>query len=114
MFTGRSNGSISWRELAGVLVGFAALTAAFTYPQLRYIGSRAGTHYDALFSTWRLAWIAHALRTDPRHLFDANIFWPEAGTLAYSDAALLPGLIGTPLIWFGLHPLVVHNLFVLA
>ena len=101
------------RELALVVIGFAALTAIFTYPQLRYPGTTLGTHYDTLFSTWRLAWIAHALKTDPRHLFDANIFWPERGTLAYSDAMLLPGFLGAPLIWSGLHPVVVHNILVL-
>ena len=72
-----------------------------------------GEHYDSLFSTWRLAWIAHQLPRDPLHLFDANIFYPELDTLSYSDALLLPGFLGAPLMWMGLHPVVEHNLLVL-
>jgi hypothetical protein len=97
--------------LAGA--AFMLLTVAATWPQVRQLSTHAGTHYDALFSVWRMAWIAHQLVTDPGHLFDANIFYPESNTLAYSDAVLLPGLVGAPLIWLGLPPLVVHNLLIL-
>ena len=31
---------------------------------------------DPLFSAWRIARLAHQLTTDPRHLFDGNIFTP--------------------------------------
>jgi hypothetical protein len=99
--------------LALVTCVFAAITVALTYPQITVLGSKMGWHYDTLFSVWRLAWIAHQLPRDPIHLFDANIFHPEKGTLAYSDALLLPGLLGAPFIWLGVHPIVVHNLLVL-
>lgn len=63
---------------------------------------------------WRLAWVAHQLTVDPTTLFDANIFWPARGTLAYSDAMLLLGVLGAPFIWLGLHPAAVHNILALA
>ena len=44
-------------------------------PQAFYLRSQVGPHYDALFGVWRVAWIAHQLRRDPAHLFDANIFY---------------------------------------
>lgn len=88
-------------------------TVILTYPQSVNIGSAVGDHYDALFSIWRLSWIARALG-HRLALFDANIFFPERLTLAYSDAILLPGVIGAPLIWAGVTPAVVHNLLVLA
>ena len=53
---------------------------------------------DAHFSIWRLAWVAHQLPADPRHLFDANIFYPARGTLALSDAMLLVGALGTAVL----------------
>jgi hypothetical protein len=56
---------------------------------------------DPLFSMWRLAWVAHQLPLDPRHLFDANIFHPAARTLAYSDAMLLPAFMAAPALWLG-------------
>ena len=98
---------------AGVLAGFAVITIALTYPQVLELTSHVGAHYDSLFGVWRIAWIAHQLRTDPRHLFDANIFYPEQNTLAYSDALMLPGLAAAPLIWAGVSPVLVYNLLVL-
>jgi hypothetical protein len=87
---------------------------ALTYPQALVLTTHTDPHYDALFSIWRLAWIAHQLPLDPLRLFDANIFHPERTTLAYSGAMLLPGLAGAPLIWSGIGPVTVHNLFLLA
>jgi hypothetical protein len=56
-----------------------------------YLGTRLPNHDDSYPSMWRIAWIAHDLRTDPRHLFGANVFYPERPTLAYTDATLLEG-----------------------
>ena len=103
----------STRELAGAAAGFAVLTAVLTYPQLARLHSHVGIHYDALFSIWRLAWVAHQLPRDPLHLFDANIFFPEPNTLALSDAMLVPALVATPLMWLGTDPVVAYNLVVL-
>jgi hypothetical protein len=91
-----------------------ALTIVFTWPQARYLGSRFASHNDPNFSIWRIAWIAHALGNDPRHLFDANIFHPHPRTLAYSDATLLEGLVAAPLLWAGTPPVAVYNLLLLG
>jgi hypothetical protein len=88
----------------------AALTAVVTWPLvLNPAGSVLG-HHDTYFSMWRVGWIAHALTAQPLRLFDANIFSPTPGTLAYSDATLLQGLVGAPLLWAGLSPALVYNL----
>jgi hypothetical protein len=58
---------------------------------------------------WRLSWIAHALTSAPRHLFDGNVFYPESRTLAFSDATLLEGLLGAPFLWAGVSPVTVYN-----
>lgn len=103
-----------FREWIAVTAAFSLLTGLLTYPQLFHLSTHVGYHYDALFSIWRLAWIAHQVPRDPLRLFDANIFHPEPATLAYSDAMLLPGLIGTPLMVSGVSPVVVYNGLVLA
>ena len=46
---------------------------------------------DTVHHEWILAWDAHQLARDPRHLFDANIFYPERNTLAFSETLLVPG-----------------------
>jgi hypothetical protein len=69
---------------------------------------------DPLFSVWRIGWVNHQLFTDPRHLFDANIFYPERLTLTLSDPIVLPALMGTPLLAAGVHPVVAYNVLLLS
>src|SRR5207302_1943301 len=78
------------------------------------MGTRVAAHDDALFSIWRLAWVAHALRVDPRHLFDANIFYPHLRTLAYSDAMLFEALLSAPWLWAHVNPILVYNLLLIG
>ena len=100
---------------AGVVLLYAALTVVMTYPQIRVIDRGVSIDIgDPLLSTWRLAWIAHQLPRDPLHLYDANIFYPEPRTLAYSDAMLVPALTAAPLVWLGVHPLLASNLLLLS
>jgi hypothetical protein len=89
---------------------FLALTALVTYPQVRGLGTSVPYHSDPYFSMWRLAWVAHAIQTDPRGLFEANIFYPAHDTLGYSDAMLLPGTAVAPLFWAGMNPVLIYNL----
>ena len=91
-----------------------ALALFLTWPQALQMGSAVAMHNDAYFSMWRLGWIAHALRTHPAHFYDANIYYPETGTLAYSDAILLEGALGAPLLWAGLSPVLVYNVLLLT
>jgi len=60
-----------------------------------------------------LSWVAHQLPADALHLFDANIFYPEPRTLAYSDAMLATALMAAPLLWAGVPQVIVYNLLVL-
>jgi hypothetical protein len=92
-----------------IALTFAVLTVLVTYPQVRGFATSVPYHSDPYFSMWRLGWVAHALRTNPRGLFEANIFYPAHDTLAYSDAMLLPGLVLAPLFWAGVHPVIIYN-----
>ena len=96
-----------------MLLLFAALTAGMTWPQARRPGLVSDLG-DPLLSIWRLAWVADQVVRDPVHLFDANIFYPERHTLAYSDAMLVPALAAAPLFWAGLHPVHIYTLVLLA
>ena len=97
--------------VAAALLGIAAVMC---WPLSRLWRPELPNLPDASFNVWRLAWVAHQLTSDPRHLFDANIFYPSAHALAFSDAMLLLGFMAAPLIWAGVHVFVVHNLLVVA
>jgi hypothetical protein len=90
------------------------LTAVVTWPQCLSMRTKVGAHDDPLFSMWRLAWVAHALVTDPRHLFDGNIFYPARNTLAFSDAMMVEGLLAAPLFWLGVSPILIYNILLLG
>ncbi len=96
--------------MSGVLT---AITIVMLYPYARHL-DWVSDLYDPLFSIWRIAWVAYQLPRDPAHLYDANIFWPERYTLAYSDGMPLTGAAAAPFIWLGAPPAIVHNVFVLA
>jgi len=102
-----------FRRLVWLVAIFAVLTAAVLFPHVAqpYGVPDLG---DPLFSIWRLSWIAHQLPRDPLRLFDANIFHPHSRTLAYSDATLVPALAAAPLLWAGVHQVLVYNLLFFA
>ena len=102
------------RHDVAIALFFLAFTALVTYPQVRGLGTSVPYHSDPYFSMWRLAWVAHALQTDPRALFEANIFYPAHDTLGYSDAMLLPGAALAPLFWAGGNPVLIYNLALFA
>ena len=103
-----------WRELAIVLAVFAVLTAALTYP-LAFKPGQVGRvdHADGQFSIWNVAWVARTLLVDPLHVYDANIFYPHRGTLAYSEGNLGTGLLAVPAYWATGNPYAAHNSAVL-
>src|SRR5262245_33644504 len=96
-----------------VVLAFILGTFWFTYPQINALDS-VPSHNDPMFSTWRLAWVAHQLHTDPRHLLDANIIFPSYHAFLFSDAFLLLGLFATPLMWAGVPPIIAYNVMILA
>jgi Dolichyl-phosphate-mannose-protein mannosyltransferase len=102
------------RFAAWSLLLFTVLTAVMTYPQVFHM--MAGVHDDGdpLMVTWVLAWVAHQLPRAPAHLFDANIFYPERNTLAYSETLLVPGAVAAPLHWVGVPPILIYNLVFLS
>lgn len=109
------------REAVLVVLGFALLTAALTAPLAWRMGAVAYrvSNGDGQFSIWNTAWVARALVRDPWHVFDANIFYPHAGTLAYSEANLGSGALAAPVYWltgnvYAAHAVVVLLSFLLS
>lgn len=103
------------REATLVALGFAVLTVALTAPLAFRLGSVAYriNNGDGQFSVWNTAWVARALVRQPTRVFDANIFYPHTGTLAYSEANLGSGALAAPVYWLTENPYAAHGLVVL-
>ena len=104
-------------EFVAVVVAHALLSTIFTYPlaaRLTTVSYKIHAVGDAQYSVWNVAWVAHALLTDPLHVLDANIFYPARGTLIYSEPNLLAGVLGAPVYWWtGGNPYATLNAVVL-
>jgi hypothetical protein len=106
-------GRLTWPLTSFAL--FLGLACAHTWPLASAPGVLSRNDVaDTVLHEWILAWVAHQLATDPLHLFDANIFYPERYTLAYSDHLFVQALMGAPLSWAGFSPVLVHNLVLIA
>ena len=95
-----------------LLFGFLAVFV--TWPQARQISRGVDDFGDPLLNAWTLAWVAHTLPTHPTEIFNANIFFPEKRTLAYSETLVVPALLVAPVLWLGGGPILAHNLLLLA
>jgi len=105
------------RLLEAVIVSAAALAATvlMTWPLATDLGrlGRTQNSGDARFAVWNVAWVAHALTTDPGRLYDANIFYPHRRALAFSEANIGAGLIAVPTWVATRNPFAAHNSVVL-
>jgi hypothetical protein len=79
---------------------YAALTLILAYPLTRYPASTVLSDApDTNLYLWTLAWDTHAFTSQPLAIFDANIFYPEHHTLAYSENLIGSALFAAPIIW---------------
>jgi hypothetical protein len=77
---------------------YFALLIAFTAPvSLDPFARNFAPGPDTRLYMWTLGWDLHALKTDPLHIFDANIFFPETKSLAYSEHLIGAALLALPL-----------------
>lgn len=71
-----------------VFLAFLAAAMVFTFPLVANVTRAVPDTGDPLLDAWVFGWVAHQLARDPIHLFDANRFYPETGTLAFTDPML--------------------------
>jgi hypothetical protein len=100
------------RELAVLLFYFAG-SIYFTYPLVTGLDRLVTDEADPLLNAWALSWDVRALSTSPGHLFDANIFHPETGTLAFSEHLLGVALLVAPVEIAMGKPILTHNVALL-
>ena len=69
---------------------------------------------DVRLNTWIVAWVQHALLSDPSGLFDANVFYPARNTLTQSEHMLAVAAVALPLRGLGADAVAVHQLSLLG
>lgn len=99
------------RTLVIVAAAYAVLTFVMALP----FSWRPGTTVvadlpDTHLYIWTLAWDAHAFLHQPLHIFDANIYYPFANTLAYSENLIGSALIAAPILWLSGNMVLAMNL----
>jgi len=95
---------------------FAALTLVLTYPLALNLGTSLRDPGDPLLNTWILSWHIHKITNlDFHRYFDANIFYPQKRTLAYSEHLFPQALAALPIWVISKNPVLAHNfVFLLA
>ena len=94
---------------------YSCLTLVLTYPAvLRLKVAIIGDYVDSFLNTWIVAWgVRKITRGEWGSLFDANIFFPDKNTLAYSEHLLGVALTAIPIQLGFNDPLVTFNVSVL-
>ncbi len=94
---------------------FLAAAVLHTWPLASAPGTWARVdNADTALNVWAIAWVGMTLPRDPLRLFDANIFFPEPRTLAFSEIMLPQAVLGSSLTLAGVDPVLVYNLLALA
>jgi hypothetical protein len=114
MIDGAIDSASRARRAWGVTVLFVALTIFLTYPLAFRAGTTVvGADPDTELFMWTLSWDTHALTHQPLAIFDANIFYPYARTLAYSENLIGSALVAAPVLWVTGNPVLALNLVTL-
>jgi len=110
-----------WVTVTSLVAVFAAASVAYTWPlpvELRsvYVYQVFPTvlgYADSYLTSWMLAWGVHALWTQPLSVFDANIFHPIRGALAFSEHMLGAAVTIAPVDVVWRDPVLDHNVLLL-
>ena len=93
---------------------FLVITLLMTYPLVLRLGSSARDLGDPLLNSWILSWnIERLIHLDASGFFDANIFYPQKKTLAYSEFLIPQSLVALPVKLLTGNPVLAHNFVVL-
>jgi hypothetical protein len=90
-------------------VFYVTLTVVFTWPLVARLSDVLASDLgDPILNTWIIWWNAHAVPLSARW-WDAPMFWPSAGALAFSETLLGLAPFTTPIQWLGGSPSTAYN-----
>lgn len=107
MSTTRTQTTATDWTTAVVVVAMSALVSTWPLATSPWLVPQ---HQDPLFSSWRLyQWARNLADLGAHGLFSGNIFYPAPDVLLYSDAIVLPALLGAPLVLAGVPVALVYS-----
>ncbi len=89
---------IKLKKIANILLPiiiFLSITGIFNHTIITGFNSQIEEN-DGRLLAWTLSWDDHMILTDPVHIFQANIYYPNANTLTYSEHVIGISLIALP------------------
>ncbi len=100
---------------AACLALFVGLAVVHTWPMARDPASLSrNDNADTILNEWILSWVVHQAVHEPSRLFQANIFYPERDTLAYSEPVIIQSALAAPVRWLGGSPVLAYNLVLIG
>lgn len=99
------------RSLWSTLAALVIVTVVLTWPLAARIGSSfPGDYGDPVLVTWVMAWVSdHIVRADFAGFWDANIFFPERGTLAFTEHFIAQSVMTLPVYLATGNPIIGYN-----
>jgi hypothetical protein len=97
-----------------LVVAYGVLAVVYTWPLAIHLGQGLISAIDPLDNVWRVAHGQHQFLHDPRHLFNANVFYPFDYTYLFDELLLGAAVLALPLRIFTQNPLTIYNLAVLG
>jgi hypothetical protein len=89
---------------------YIALTVLLAFPiSIRPARVLLDDAPDEHLFMWTLAWDTHAFVHQPLSIFDANIFFPNHNTLAYSENLIGSAFVAAPVLWLTGNPVLAVN-----
>ena len=102
------------RGAARAALLYAVLTLLLAWPlSIEPGGHVLSASPDTKLYLWTLEWDAHAFLHHPLSIFDANIYYPERDTLAYSENLIGSALFAAPVLWLTGNPVLALNVVTL-
>jgi hypothetical protein len=98
------------REAVLAALFYLLATIVFTWPIAAHVGDGLADIWDAKLNAWILHWDFHQTFSDPVHLYDANIFYPDRYALAFSENLFGAALFAFPFYTAGISTLGVYNI----
>jgi hypothetical protein len=95
------------------LVIFALLTLLHLHPLSFHPGDSVHDTGDPLLNSWIISSIQQSLISQPKKMFDGNIFFPSENTIAFSEHLFPQSVVSLPLSFLFGNPILIYNILFL-